>query len=92
MGRQLNCKNSLIVIGKILRLFVHTFGALDKYSLPNREFLMQPIQVKLSQKHKNFPRFFSAFSKSKLNFGHFQKKHDPQSSFISDSTACEKRD
>ena len=91
MGRQLNCKKSLLVICKILRLFVNTFSAVDKYSLPNREYLTQPIQIKLSQKQKFFPRFFSAFSKSKLNFEHFQEKDDPHSVFISEATNCEKR-
>ena len=65
-------------------------SAVDKYSLPNREYLTQPIQIKLSQKQKTFPAFFSAFSKSNLNFEHFQKMDDPHSLFISDSTACEK--
>ena len=91
MGTQLNCKKSLLVICKILRLFVNTFSAVDKYSLPNREYLTQPIQNQLSEKSKTFPRFFSAFSKSNLNFEHFQKKDDPHSLFISESTACEKR-
>ena len=50
---------------------------------------MQPIQVKLSQKQKNFPELFSALSKSKLNFEHFQKKHDPDSVFISEVTVSE---
>ena len=90
MGRQLNCKNSLLVIWKILRPFVNILNSVDKYSLPNREYLMQPIQIKLSQKQKTFPRLFSAFSKSKLTFQHFQKKDDPHSLFISDATACEK--
>ena len=91
MGRQLNCKKSLLVICKILRLFVNILSAADKYSLPNREYLTQQIQIKLSQKQKFFHGLFSAFSKSKLNFEHFQTKDDPQSSFISDATACEKR-
>ena len=52
---------------------------------------MQPIQIKLSQKQKTFPGLFSAFSKSKLNFEHFQQKDDPHSAFISEATACEKR-
>ena len=91
MGRQLNCKNCLLVICKILRRFLNILSAAEKYSLPNREYLMQPIQIKLSQKQKSFAGFFSAFSKSKLNFEHFQKKDDPHSLFISDSTACEKR-
>ena len=90
MGRQFNCKKYLLVICKILRLFINTFSAVDKYSLPNREYLTQPLQVQLSQKQKTFPPFFSAFSKSKLKFEHFQKKDDPHSVFISDATVCEK--
>ena len=91
MGRQLNCKKSLLVICKFLRLFVNTLSAVDKYSLPNREHLTQTIQFKLSKKQKSFPSIFSAFSKSKLNFEHFQEKDDPHSFFISEATACEKR-
>ena len=51
---------------------------------------MQPIQIELSEKQKTFPRFLSAFPKSKLNFEYFQKKDDPHSLFISDSIAWEK--
>ena len=91
MGRQLNCKKSVLVICKILRLFVNILSAVEKYSLPNREYLKQPIQFQLSQKQKTFPGFLSAFSESQLNFEHFQKTDDPHSLFISDSTACEKR-
>ena len=91
MGRQLNGKKSLLVLWKILRRFVNILKSVDKYSLPNSEYLMQPIQIKLSQKQKTFPLFFSAFSKSKLKFEHFRKKDDPHRSFISEATACEKR-
>ena len=91
MGKQFNCKMSFLVRCKILRLFVNTCSAVDKYSLPKREYLKQSIQVQLSQKQKTFPGFFSAFSKSKLKFEHFQKKDDPHSLFISEATACEKR-
>ena len=66
-------------------------SAVEKYSIPNRQYLTQPIQVQLSQKQKTFPQLFSAFSKSKLKFEHFKKKDDPHSLFIYDSTACEKR-
>ena len=52
---------------------------------------MQPIQVKLYQKQKNFPGLLSAFWKSKLNFEYFQEKDDPHSVFISDATNCERR-
>ena len=79
MGTELNCKKSLLVIFKILRPFVNTLSAVGKYSLPNREYLTQTIQMQLSQKLKIFSQFLSAFSTSRLNFEHFQKKDDPHS-------------
>ena len=77
MGRQLSCKKFLLLIRKVLRLFVNTLSAVDKYSLANRDNLTQPIQMQLSQKEKTFSNFFSAFLKSSLNFEHFLKKDDP---------------
>ena len=73
-GRQLSCKKSFLVIFKRFRLFVNTMSAVDKCFVPNRNKLMQPFQMQLSQKLKNFSWFLSAFSKSRLNFAHFQKK------------------
>ena len=64
------------MICKILRLFVKTFTAYDKYSVLNRECLKHPIDMQLSQKQKTFSEFFSAFLKSKLNFKHIQKIDD----------------
>ena len=52
---------------------------------------MQPIRTPLSQNYKAFSKFFLAFSKSTLNFEHFQKKDDPRSLFISEITHSEKR-
>ena len=43
-------------------------SAVEKCSLPNRENLMQPIHMILSQKLETFSRFFTVFSKSMLNF------------------------
>ena len=60
-------------------MFVNTLTVDDKYSLLNRDNLRQPIRTTLSQKQKAFSKFFLAFSKSTLNFEHFQKKDDPQS-------------
>ena len=79
------------MICKILRLFVKILSAVDKSSVPNREYLMQPIQMRLSQKEKTFSQFLSAFSTSRLNIEHFQKRDDPHSLFISEATVCEKR-
>ena len=66
--------------------------AVDKCSLPNRDNLMTPIHMQLSKKLKTFSQFFLAFSKSRLNFEHFQEKDDAHSLFISEGTACEKPD
>ena len=53
---------------------------------------MQPIRRQLSQKLQKFSQFCRAFSKSGLNFEHFQKKDDAPSLFISEATPCENRD
>ena len=66
-------------------------SAVDKCSLPKRDNLMQPIHLELSQKLKTFSEFFHPFSKSSLNFEHFQKQDDAHSLFICEATACEKR-
>ena len=89
--RQFSSKKSLLVLWKSSTLFVNTTSAVDKCSLINRDNLMQPIQRILSQKLKNFSEFFLAFSKSHLNFEHFQRKDDAHSLFICEATACEKR-
>ena len=64
--------------------------AVDKCSLPNRDNLVQPIPMQLSQKLKTFSEFLATFSKSCLNFEHFQKKDDADSLFICEATTCEK--
>ena len=64
---------------------------LDKCSVPNRDNLMQPIHMQLSQKLKTFSPFFPAFLISTVNFEHFQKKDDAHSLFAPAATACEKR-
>ena len=66
-------------------------SAVDKCSLPNKDNLMQPIDMQLSQKLKTFSGFFKVFSNSRLSFEYFQKKYDAHSLFISEATACEKR-
>ena len=60
-------------------MFVNTLTADDKYSLLNRDNLTQPILTELYRKQTAFSQFFLAFSKSTLNFEHFEKKHDPHS-------------
>ena len=64
----------MLVLCKISGLFLNPLTDDDKYSLLYRDNLTQPIQIRLSEKQKNFSDFFSAFLKSTLNFEHFQKK------------------
>ena len=82
----------MLVLCKFLRLLVKTLTDDDKYSLLYRDNLMQPIQILLSEKPKIFSEFFSAFSKSTLNFEHFQKKDGPHSRCVSQITVSEKGD
>ena len=89
--KQFSCKKSLLVICKSLRLFVNTMSAVDKCSLPNTDNLMEPIHIQLSQKLKAFSELFPAFSKSRINFEHFQKRDEAHTLFISEATPCEKR-
>ena len=77
---------------KILRLFVGTLTADDKYSLLNRGNLMHSIQILFSQKQETFPESSSSFSKSMLNFEHFEKNDDPDRGCISEITVSEKGD
>ena len=73
----------MLVLCKILRLFVNTLTADDKYSLLNRDDLAQPVQILLSQKENTAAKLFFAFFKSTLNFEHFQKKDEPHRKCIS---------
>ena len=74
LQRQLSLKKSLLLICKILRLFLHTFPADDKYSLPNRDNLTQSVQMQFSQKQNPFSPFFDKVFKFRLNIEHIQKK------------------
>ena len=67
-------EKSLLVTWNVLRLFVNTFTADDKYSLISKDNWMQTIQMHLFQKQNLFSQFFSAFFEYALNFEHFQKK------------------
>ena len=68
-------KKSILVICKILRLLVKTLTVNENYSLLNRDNLTNSDEKK---KKKSlfiiFFLFFFTFSKSILNFKHFQKK------------------
>ena len=58
----------------------------DKYSVLNKDSLMQPIQMRLFQKQKFYSEFFSQRLNYGLNFEHFRKNDDPHSRAISEIT------
>ena len=76
-------KKSFLVISEILRPFFNLLTLDEKYSLGNRENLLQPIQIQLSKKRQIFSDFFTAFLKSTFDFEHFENKDDPHSLCIS---------
>ena len=71
---QLSWKNPLLLTCQILGLLVNTFPTDEKYPLLKRDNLKIPINVQLSQKQKTFSQFFTASSKSTLNFEYFEQK------------------
>ena len=62
----------------------------DKHYLLNRDNVMQPIKMQLSQKKQTFSQFFFWFLKSKLNWKYLPTKDDPHSWCISGNTGSEK--
>ena len=76
-------KKFFFVIFEILRPFFNLLILDDKYSLGNRENLLQPIQMQLSRKLQIFCQFFTGFLESTFNFAHFEKKYQPHSVCLS---------
>ena len=89
--KKFSWKTSFLGIFKVLGLFVNTLTADDKYSLLNRNNLLQLLEIELSQKWKIFFELFCTFSKSRFNFEHFWRKDDPHSRCIFELTDSEKR-
>ena len=70
---------SPLVLGAILRVFVNTYTADDKYHVQDFENSPLPIQIQLSEKRKTFSQFFVPFLESISNFKHFARKDDRHS-------------
>ena len=75
---------SALVRSEILRLFVNTLTADNKYSPCNVHNFAQQVQTPLSQKQKKFSGFFIAFLKCAWNSKHFGKKYEYPSLIISE--------
>ena len=80
----MSCKKSALVWCEILRLFVKTLTADDKYSGSNMQNLHEQFQTPLSRKQKTFSRFLFEFLKCAQNLEHFQKKDVYPSLMISE--------
>ena len=87
----MSCKKSALVWCEILRLFVKTLTADDKYSGNNMQSLPQQFQTPFSQKQKIFSGFFIAFLKCAWNLQRFQNNDEYPSLFISEIIDAERR-
>ena len=74
LSSQLSWKKSLLWTCQILGLLVNTLPANEMYPVLNRDNLMIPIQIQLSEKEKTFSQLSVAFLKSRWIFKYSQKK------------------
>ena len=81
-------KRSLLVTCKVLRLFVNTPTADDKYSLLSRDNLMQQFRWIYLEIKKLFPSFFVHFWNLQKILNIFKKRY-PHILYISESTDAE---
>ena len=75
---------------EILRLFVNTLPADNKYSPCNVHNFAQQVQTPLSQNQKTFWGFFIPFLKYAWNLEHFEKKDEYPSLIISEIMDCDR--
>ena len=73
---KLSWKKTALLWLKILRLFVNTLTADEKYSFRNVQNFLQQFQTLLSEKRKIFSGFLIAFLKCAWNLQHFEKKDE----------------
>ena len=81
---------SALVWSEILRHFVNTLTADNKYSRCNVHNFEQQVQTPLPQKQKTFCVFFIAFLKCASNLEHFEKEDEYPSLNISEIMDCER--
>ena len=80
-------KMSLLFTCQTLGLLVKILAADEKYPVLNRDNLMRPIQMQLSQKQKTFSELLAEFLKYRLSFRYFERKYDLHRFCISRITA-----
>ena len=80
---KLSWKKTALLWLIILRLFVNTLTADDKYSCRIMQNSLQQLQTLLSKKRKTLSGFFIAFPKCAWNLEQFEKKDEFPSLIIS---------
>ena len=83
-------KKTALLWLKILRLFINTLTADDKYSCRNMQNFLQQHQTLLSQKRKTLSGFLIAYLKCAWNSDYFEKKNECPSLIISEIIASER--
>ena len=87
---KLSSKKTALLWLKILRLFVNTLTADDKYSCRNMQNFLQQLQTLLSQKRKTLSGFFVAFLKCAWNSEHFEKNYECPGLIVSEIIVFER--
>ena len=83
-------EKSALVWSEILRPFLNTLTADNKYSRCNVHNFAQQVQTPLSQKQKTFWGFFIAFLKCSWNLEFFETKEKYPSLIICEIMDCER--
>ena len=87
---KLSWKKTSLLWLEILRLFVNTLTADDKYSCRNMQNFLQQLQTLLSEKPNTFTWFFIPFLKCTWNLEHFEKNDEFHSLIISEIIVSER--
>ena len=85
-AKSIELEKFLLLTCKILGLLVNTLATDEGYPILNRDNLMIPSQMQLSQKQKTFSQFLIPYLKSSSNLEDFEEKDDPHRFSISEIT------
>ena len=88
ISSKLSWKKTALLWLKILRLFVNTLTADDRYSCRNMQNFLQTLQT--LQKRKTLCGFFTAFLKCTWNLQYFAKKDESPSLIISETIVSDR--
>ena len=85
-AKSIELEKFLLLSCKILGLLVNTLATDEGYPILNRDNLMIPSQMQLSQKQKTFSQFLIPYLKYSSNLEDFEEKDDPHRFSISEIT------